>query len=112
MSRFGTHDALLSEWRDRPRTLPRDVASHPITLRRVMDDLDATGRSEAGDCIQSLVFELQIARNRAERIAGELMSIDAREPAHLRALLSRALVAIDNRADAACVKADIRRVLE
>ena len=27
-------------------------------------------------------------------------------------LLRRALVAIDNRADAACVKADIRRVLE
>lgn len=68
------HSALLREWQHRERTMGRDVAHHPQTLRRVMADLDALGPSESGDCIQSLVFELEIARNRAKRFADELIS--------------------------------------
>jgi len=68
------HNALLREWQFRHRVMPRDVASHPKTLGRVMAEMDTDGPSEAGDCIQSLVFELQIARERAKRFADELMS--------------------------------------
>ena len=75
------YNALLREWRGRVRTTGRDVASHPQTLRRVMAALDAGGPSEAGDCIQSLVFELEIARNRAQRFADELMAIHSADRA-------------------------------
>lgn len=73
MVRESPYNALLREWQRRPRTMGRDVASHPITIRRIMETLDANGPSEAGDCIHSLVFELQIAMNRAQRFADELM---------------------------------------
>jgi len=79
------HNALLREWQHRVRTMGRDVAHHPKTLRSVMADLDAIGPSEAGDCIQSLVFELQIARSRAQRFADERISI-SRELAALEAV--------------------------
>ena len=58
------YNTLLRDWQYRARTMGRDVAIHPKTLARVLSDLDQTGKSEAGDCIQSLVFEIQIMRNR------------------------------------------------
>lgn len=58
------YNGLLREWQYRARTMGRDVAIHPATLARVLADLDKTGKSEAGDCIQSLVFEIQIMKNR------------------------------------------------
>ena len=70
------YNALLRQWQFRNRLTPRDVASHPQTLGRVMAEIDQVGPSEAGDCIQSLVFELQIARNRDQRFADELMAKD------------------------------------
>jgi len=69
------YNKLLREWQPRKRMIPRDIASHPITLRKVMAELDALGQSKAGDCIQSLVFELQISRNRERRFADELIDL-------------------------------------
>lgn len=69
------YNALLREWQHRQRTIGRDVGHHPRTLLRVMGALDAIGPSEAGDCIQSLVFELQIQKNRVQRLADELISL-------------------------------------
>ncbi len=64
------YNELLKEWKSRERMIGRDTASHPITLKRILNDLDSYGCSEAGDAIQSLVFEIVIARNRAERLQG------------------------------------------
>lgn len=72
---MSAHNQLLHEWQDRPRLLGRDTGHHPQTLRRVVAELDAGGPSEAADCIQSLVFELEIVRNRANRFAEELLMV-------------------------------------
>jgi len=66
------YQTLLRDWQRRPRMMGRDQASHPLTLRMVMEELDKQGRSEAGDCIQSLVFELHMAKNRNERLSEEI----------------------------------------
>lgn len=71
------YDALLAEWAPRQRVTGKYVASHPVTLREVMRQLDELGPTKTGDCIQSLVFELVIARNRAKRFAEELAKADA-----------------------------------
>lgn len=63
---------LLKEWQDRFRILGRDAAIHPYVLRRVMAALDKAGPSEAGDCIQSLVFEAGLLRERAHALHLEM----------------------------------------
>ena len=70
LSVFATsYNELLREWEHRDRLLGQQEASHPLTLQRVMSDLDAIGQSKAGDCIQSLVLQLQLEWDRAQEVS-------------------------------------------
>ena len=53
----GADNALLGRLEKRARILGKYVAAHPMTVERVLAELDATGPSEAGDVIQSLLWE-------------------------------------------------------
>lgn len=80
---------LLNALQDRPRMLGRDEAHHPATVQRVLGALDASGPSEAGDVIHSLLWRCAILDNRAQRFAKELMARSgggaAEEPATMSA---------------------------
>ena len=65
------YNDVLRDFSNRERTVGRDRAAHPGFVAKVLADLDAVGPSVAGDVIQSLVFSLQVAMNRAEMFAEE-----------------------------------------
>jgi hypothetical protein len=75
---FDPYNALLRDYEHRSRLLGRDVAHHPRTIRRVLDALDASGPTEAGDVIQSLVWRLVLAKLRADRFVKELWECEQR----------------------------------
>lgn len=67
------YNEILRENEQRRRLLGRDVAHHPVTIRRVLaEHRRANGLSEAGDVIQSLVWRLVLADQRAARFSDEL----------------------------------------
>ena len=100
-------DALETIWQI--RKVVEDVpgramfADLPAAVQAIKDE-----RNALLDQWNSIV---QASGSRTHGGAVGVVAETRRENANLRALLSRALVVIDNRADAACVKADIRRVL-
>ena len=68
------YNDILRDNTGRACLLGRDVAHHPKTIRRVLEELDSTGPTEAGDVIHSLVWRLVLEERRAARFADELMS--------------------------------------
>ena len=66
------YNAILRENEHRQRLLGCDEAHHPATIRRVLAELDANGPSEAGDVVQSLVWWVVLADQRAARFVDEL----------------------------------------
>lgn len=72
---------LLLDWRGRQRVLAAGEAAWPMHLRRIVAALDASGPSEAADCIHSLVFELTLARQIAVDVGRAAAAVAGRAAA-------------------------------
>lgn len=70
----GPNNALLAKLVDRARLLGKYTAAHPVTVERVLADLDRLGPSESGDVIHSLLWAAVEAQHRAAVMADMLGS--------------------------------------
>lgn len=75
----GPRNKLLGKLTERSRLLGKYEAAHPATVERVLAALDAVGPSEAGDVIQSLLWELVTTEQLAAQLS-EMLAENERSP--------------------------------